>query len=328
MANYGGFPVDVDIHGFINFEYIDAQEDGSRGGKSTFDLHHANIFLDVLLRSNLRSHVEIEFEHGFEEIEIDQAFLEWGIAPWLSVTAGRFYAPFGVERFAWYPMANQLVSRPIAFRQIIPGSFYQTGLMFSGAFDFHRDLLLTYEVSVTNGLGEDAADNRRSSRQTRDNNSGKAVTGRIAGVGWSLIEVGVSAHLQDYQTSGPNRQLYFVGADLTGRWMGFELRSEFVHAKVERASMEKLRQLGWYTQLAYTFDLNQTWFESLTAVGRIDDVDLDRDVRGNDDRMRYSIGAVLRIYDQFQAKLEYQFATERGGNLKNDEFLASLVLDF
>jgi len=183
MANYGGFPVDVDIHGFINFEYIDAQEDGSRGGKSTFDLHHANIFLDVLLRSNLRSHVEIEFEHGFEEIEIHQAFLEWGIAPWLSVTAGRFYAPFGVERFAWYPMANQLVSRPIAFRQIIPGSFYQTGLMFSGAFDFHRDLLLTYEASVTNGLGEDAADNRRSSRQTRDNNFGKAVTGRIAGVG-------------------------------------------------------------------------------------------------------------------------------------------------
>ncbi len=328
LANYGGFSLDLDIHGFINLEFFDPGEDGEREGDSTFDLHHANVFVDVSLLPNLRSHLELEFEHALEAVEIDQAYVEWGIHPWLQLTAGRFYAPFGIERFAWYPMANQLVSRPIAFREVIPGSFYQTGLMFSGAFECNQDLLLTYQASVSNGLGEDAPTDRRASRQTRDNNSNKAVTGRIAAVAWSVVEVGLSGHIQDYQSVGSDQRIYFVGGDFSGRWKGAELRAEYVHAKAQQNSMAPLEQQSWYLQLAYTLPLDQPWMDSVTAVGRVDGANLDRDVRGNNDRMRYSIGTVLRIYDHFQVKAEYQFATERGDAIANDAFLAALVLDF
>ncbi len=330
MANYGGFDVDVDLHGFVNVEYIDAEEDGKEDGDSTFDLHHANVFLDVFLRSNLRSHVEIEFEHAGDEVELDQAYVELNLKPWLSITAGRFYAPFGNERFVWYPMANPLVSRPIAAREIAPGSFYQTGLMFSGVFDCHPDALVTYELSVSNGLGEDAATDRRSSRQTRDNNSNKAVTGRIAGVAWSRVEIGTSGHLQDYESSGSGKdqRLYFLGVDLSARWAGFEMRGEYIHGNAQRPSASNLKQAGWYTQLAYTVSIHQWWMDSITPVFRVDGANLDHGVRGDNDRMRYSFGTVFRIYDQLQFKAEYQIATERGPNLDNDAFLAALVLDF
>lgn len=116
------------IHGFVDLEYIDSGADGSRGGVAGFDSHHANLVFDTNLRSNLSGHVEVEFEHSGDSIEIDQAYIKWAVADWLAFDVGRFYSTFGIERFTWYSPTNQLISRPEPLRQIIPGNFYASSL--------------------------------------------------------------------------------------------------------------------------------------------------------------------------------------------------------
>ena len=327
--HYGGEDFEMKIHGFVDLEYIDAGADGSRGGVAGFDSHHANLFFDTNLRSNLSGHVEVEFEHSGESIEIDQAFIKWAVADWPAFDVGRFYSPFGIERFTWYSPTNQLISRPEPLRQIIPGNFYANGIKSSGLLRRGDEPVFTYELSVSNGLGEKAAESRRSSRQVRDNNSNSALSGRVAVILWPKVEIGTSYHTQSYDAAG-ELGLRFVGFDLSARSNGFEIRTEYVSSSLELGPQTPdLEQSGWYTQLSYTFlSFERAFLPALTLVTRYDRVDLDALVEGNDDRKIWSLGVNFKIYEHFRIKTEYRFAREEGTPKDNDTFLTQFVVDF
>ena len=342
--HYGSTEFKIETHAFLDLEYIDAERQGSRNGVSHFDNHHANVFFDAELRPNLRGHIEVEYEHSGESIDIDNAVMSWATTPWLTLDIGRFYTPFGIERFVWYSPINPLVSRPVAFQAIIPGSFYANGLMASGNVGPSEQLRLTYEVAATDGLGQSAAIKRRGSRQARDNNSSRAISGRVAVILWPWVEVGSSYHAQKYLDSG-DEDLQFVGLDLSARWKGWELRAESVTASVERIAQDSggapvldpsgnptplpdLDQNGWYAQLGYTFIWDRDLFPAVTLVTRYNSVDLDKEVTGNDDQKVLSLGVNVMIYDHFRAKVEYQQASEKGVAKDNDAFLGQFVMDF
>lgn len=325
--HYGGRDLSVGVHAFIDLEYIDAGPDGSRDGVSTFDNHHANIFLEAQLGKNLYSLLEVEYEHGGETVEIDQAFLEWAVTDWASLTAGRFYTPFGIERFVWYSPTNALVSRPEPFRQIVPGNFYANGVMLSGTVPTGSKSVFTYETAITDGLGDQDLSSRRGSRIFRDNNSSRAVSGRL---GWSpnpKLEFGASAHQQRHSTEG-DLDLSFFGADLVFRQAGFEVRSEYVKADVEEAVGLDLGQEGYYVQVGYTLQRLSELLPSVTFVTRYDSVDLDDRIISNDDRDFWSVGVNFEILDHLRFKLEQRWGSESGPALDNDTFLTQFVIDF
>lgn len=331
-GSYGLAKSGVSTHGFINLEYLDSGDDGARGGVSHFDLHHANVFFGARLRDNLAAHLEIEYEHAGDVVEIDQAYVSWQVNEGLSLEAGRFYTPFGIERFTWYAPTNELVSRPSAFRDIVPGNFYATGLRASGVFDgADGQPQVTYEVAVTDGLGASAVTDPRGARQTRDNNSSRALSGRVSFVGYPWWEAGVSYHTQTYDDAS-QLGLDFLGVDFSGRYRGFELRGEWLESVAERrvagAFASDLEKDGWYGQLAYRFDFERDFFPSLSLVTRYDDVDLDRSRVGNDDRTFWSVGFNAALYEHFRVKLEYQFADEKGAARDNDTLLGQVVVDF
>ena len=331
-GSYGVEGRSVATHGFVDLEYTDAQREGSRNGVSTFDNNHANVFFDALLRPKLRAHLEVEYEHSGSEVEIDQAYVAWQATNWLTFEAGRFYTPFGIERFAWYSPTNQLVSRPAPMRDIIPGNFYASGLQVSGILhNQENEPRFTYELALSDGLGDKALSDRRGSRQTRDNNSSRAISARLSWVGYPWWEVGASYHTQKYDNSSEH-ELRFLGADFSGRYRGFELRTEWVEALAERGSAAlrapDLEQEGWYAQLAYRFNWDRQLLPSLALVTRYDQVDLDRAREGGDDRQRWSLGINAGIYEHFGVKLEYQLADEKGLEKDDDAFLSQLVVDF
>lgn len=331
-GSYGLAKVGVSTHGFIDLEYLDSGSDGIRAGVSHFDNHHANIFFGARLRPNLATHLEIEYEHAGDTVEIDQAYVSWQATKSLSVEAGRFYTPFGIERFTWYSPTNDLVSRPVAFRDIVPGNFYATGLRASGVFDGpDAKPRFTYEVALTDGLGAAAATDPRGSRQTRDNNSNRALSARASYVGYPWWEAGVSYHTQTYDNAS-ELDLNFFGLDFAGRFQGFELRGEWLESVAERwvagALTTDLEKEGWYGQLAYRFDFDRDAVPSLVLVTRYDEVDLDRSRIGGDDRRFWSVGVNAAIYEHFHLKLEYQFADEKGASRDNDTFLGQVVVDF
>jgi hypothetical protein len=325
--HYGGDELQVIPHGFVDLEYVDAQAEGSRGGVSTFDSPHSNVFFTTQVRPDLRAHVELEFEHSGTTVETDQAYVAWRARDWLELTGGRFYTPFGIERFVWYSPTNTLVSRPEALRQIVPGNFYGNGLKLSGLVRQGGHARFTYELALTDGLGERALTARRDSRQDRDNNSNRALTGRASLVLWPGLEAGASFHTQRYATAA-DLGLRFTGFDLSARRAGFELRAEHVRARVDRAAAPALRQDGWYAQLDYTLVWDRELLPSLSLVARREGLDLDDAVRGSNDTRRTAFGLNAKVYEHFRAKLEFQRNGEDGPRKRDDAFLGQLVVDF
>jgi hypothetical protein len=331
--HYGGTDLKVRLHGFVALEYLDSQANGARAGVSTFDLHYANIFLSTPIRKNLMTHIEVEFEHASELVEIDQAFIALKAKPWAEFTAGRFYAPFGIERFVWYAPINQLVSRPLALRDVVPGNFYTTGLKVGGLVGRGEHPAFTYEAALSNGLGDAAAANRRGSRQTQDNNSAKAFSGRASYVRWPYFEAGASLHRERYATSTPS-SLRFSGADLAARFQGVEIRAEYVRASLDRvtsagAALAALRQNGYYVQASYTVIAPRDLLPAVTVVLRRDDVDMDRALLGADDRSGWTAGANLKVYEHLRLKAEYQWLADRGPTKRHDNsFFAQISADF
>ncbi|MCH9649929.1 MAG: porin [Deltaproteobacteria bacterium] len=324
-----------EVRAFLDLEYIDAEPEGARSGVSTFDNHHTQIFLRSRLGRSLEAHAELEWEHSGSQVEVDQAFVSWAVADALTLDFGRFYNSFGIERFVWYSPTNELVSRPEPFRSIVPNNFYSNGLRASGAFGKSGSRMFTYEVAVSDGLGDDVLEGRRGSRQDRDNNSSRALAARISFSPNSRVEVGVSHHGQRYSTEG-DLDLRFFGLDLAARWQGFEWRSEWVDAELDRATTdgagglslaEPLDQRGWYSQLTYTFDWDRRLLPSLTLATRYDSVDLDRGLvdAGTD---YFSLGINAKVFEQFRLKGEYRLGTEQGANRDNDSFLFQAVVDF
>lgn len=319
----------IDLHAFLDLEYIDTENDGSRNGVSTFDNHHANIFIRAQLRKNLLGHIEVEYEHSGDVVEIDQAFVSWTVKDGFTLDAGRFYTPFGIERFVNYSPTNALVSRPLPLREIVPGNFYANGIRASGLVTVGEKDRFSYEVAVSDGLGDDALNSRRGSRQTRDNNSSRALSGRIGYAFWPRFEVGTSFHTQRYADTA-DLDLTFFGLDFAARFAGFELRAEYIDAEIERAGtiLGDLEQDGWYAQLAYAFQWDRDFLPQLKVVGRFDTLDLDGATTGNDDLDAFAIGLNALLYNHFRLKAEYQFVDEDGPTLENDAFRLQFVLDY
>ena len=327
--HYGAEGAKLDIHAFVDLEYIDSGPDGSRGGVSTFDNHHANIFFRSWLNPKLMAHIEVEYEHSGDVVEIDQAFASWRIDPAFNLDAGRFYTPFGIERFVQFSPTNALVSRPQAMRQIVPGNFYANGFRAWGLFGDQQDSSSrwTYDMAVSDGLGDEALENRRGSRQTRDNNSNRALTGRLAYTFWPYFEVGSSYHTQRYSTEG-DLDIRFFGVDLSARWQGWDFRAEWVESEVDRVGLPAQEEEGWYVQAAYTLGWDRELFPELGLVARVDQLDLDSFAAGNDEQDYLSLGLNLKIYDHFRFKTEYQFKDEQGPERDDDTFYLQVVVDF
>ena len=214
-------------------------------------------------------------------------------------------------------------------RQIVPGNFYANGLRAWGLLGGERDgsSRWTYDVAISDGLGDEALENRRGSRQTRDNNSNRAVSGRLAYTYWPYFEVGSSYHSQRYSTDG-DLDISFLGIDLSGRWRGWDLRAEWVQADVDRSGLPALEEDGWYLQAAYTLAWDRELFPELGLVARIDQLDLDSFASGNDEQDFLSLGLNFKIYDHFRFKTEYQLKDENGPDRDDDTVYLQFVLDF
>lgn len=335
QLHYGDPNSRIEVHAFVDLEFIDAQRQGQRNGVSTFDNHHANIFVRSWLRPNLLGFIEAEFEHGGEVVEIDQAFMSWRIDKAFNLDIGRIYGPFGIERFVSYSPTNALVSRPSPLQRIVPNNFYQNGLKVWGLLGDGESSRFSYEASVSDGLGDAALANRRGSRQFRDNNTNKAVTARASYAYWPFFEIGASYHDQQYATSR-DLDLSFIGLDLAARFRGVEVRAEWVEAEVERdlsaggifTRLPDREEQGYYLQLAYAWSFARDFLPQVVAVGRFDSVDLDRASEGQNDRETLALGLNLKLYEHFRFKAEYQWNDEKGLPLEDDAFLMQFVIDY
>jgi hypothetical protein len=143
----------------------------------------------------------------------------------LRLRLGKFYVPFGIERFYQNGPRNPLVDRPAPFIQIIPGTFSDTGIGVSGEQRVAAgpELIAEYEVALMNGLGSNLFDSAREARQNRDNNASKALASRLGARYDRWLFLGTS-FLYGESDDGDEDDFTALGADLRLDWAPFTFR--------------------------------------------------------------------------------------------------------
>lgn len=340
---YGSSSTFAEFHGFLNLEYLDYEQEGSRSGNSTYDQHYFYFAAIARIRQNVTAIGEIEYEHGGEEIKVDRAFIDINLLrPYVNVRAGKFYAPFGLEIREYQSPVRKTVSRPLMTRQLMFNEWTETGLNLYGSAPA-GPLTLTYDVAMANGPGDNDGDADTipdiyeftsgdvQALQNRDNNSNRTVIGRFgANFAPAGLDVGVSgAGGRWTDTGSESLDWQQIGADAKFSMMGIDVRGEYAKRSVDLpsgAGSSELEMDGYYAQAAYRIMLDLPNVYYLEPVVRYDAIDPNTDT-DDDETTQLSFGLNYSPWSHVVVRTEYQM-TDEDPKKDNDGLLFQLVVDF
>jgi hypothetical protein len=178
---------------------------------------------------------EIEYEFGGEEVDVEQAYLEYRFHPMFNVRGGIVIAPVG--RFNLFHDSNlqDISPRPLVSTFVIPSTFSDAGVGAFGEFNLPKGVRLTYEGYVSNGLRSDEGGEivrdaglieSKGLRKLVDNNSQKAVMGRLMISPVLGLELGVSGYRGKHDSAGAyDASIWAV--DWLYRYKGFQIVGEY-----------------------------------------------------------------------------------------------------
>lgn len=259
------------IGGYVEGNSNYAVEDGIGEGFS-MELRRFNIFLFSSIGSRIRFISELEFEHGTEEIALETALIDLSLSPSLVIRAGVILPPLGAFNVNHDSPRWNFVDRPIVSTEIIPSTLSEVG------FGVHGRLAppvvgLTYDLYLTNGLGDDVIANavgrtslaagKPEEALAEDNNGSPAVSGRLAAQHPRWGELGASFYTAIYNTYrmegedvDAKRRVTLVALDAQSQVGPVELRGEIAGTRVDvpddLAELYGASQLGWHVDATWT----------------------------------------------------------------------------
>lgn len=346
----------VEIHGHLQFEHENYESEGSRSGDSTFDNQYFTLWIGKQITEDLRAVIEIEYEHGGTDsqtggtggggggqTEIDQAMAVWNPGGYdeFGIKIGKFYVPFGIERFSYAGPQNRLVSRPAPFQRIWPGTYADNGVAIQGRVG--DDVAFIYELAAVNGLGPAAATSIRTARQGRDNEDNKAMVGRIAVAFGDEFEFGTSYYegkYNEFQVLGhalaPDSEfdLIYNGIDARMTLGQLDVRGEWIESSVETGEtltngFRNFRRQGYYIQTAWRQEVGLEFLDYLDGVVRFDSKDENTTVKDTADTNTWALGVTFGVNEHLKFKVERQMVHERGPvKLDNDAWLMQASVQF
>lgn len=135
------------IGGYAQMDYNQPfGNDLSHNGK--LDVHRLVLLFGYKFNSKTQFITEIEFEH-VSEVFIEQAFLSHRIKPWLNLRAGLMLVPMGIVNEYHEPPTFNGVERPNLDKFIVPTTWRELGVGFSGRLDGPS---IRYQAYLFNGF--------------------------------------------------------------------------------------------------------------------------------------------------------------------------------
>lgn len=118
------------------------------------DVHRVVLLYGYKFNSKTSFFIEVEYEH-VKEVYIEQAFLNHKINSWLNFRAGLMLIPMGIINEYHEPPTFNGVERPNVDKYVIPTTWREIGMGFSGKINEYS---LKYQLYITNGfLGYDGS---------------------------------------------------------------------------------------------------------------------------------------------------------------------------
>jgi hypothetical protein len=273
-------------------------EDGISDGFST-ELRRFNIFLFSSIGSRIRFISELEFEHGTEEINLETALLDFQVNPSFVLRGGIILPPVGAFNVNHDSPRWDVIDRPLVSTEIIPATLSEVGFGAHGRL-FPRAFTITYDVYLTNGLGDGIILNEHGRTRLasgkghglvgEDNNGRPSVSGRIGVRRGAGGELGLSYYggpYNSYRSEGvqidERRDVQLAALDLTTELGPVGLRGEMAFAWIDVPAdlREVFGERQWGFHLDAVVPLVRPRIRGLTdavvnAVLRVERVDYNR----------------------------------------------------
>jgi hypothetical protein len=249
----------VAVGGYGDFQFrtpaLNERADG--GGTSTFQSTRFVLGIAAVLsqKQNITFNSEIEYELGTSEIDVEQAFISWRVRPEFDFRGGIIVPPIG--RFNSYHDSNLNITtlRPLINQFIVPTAYRDAGLGVRGIFRLPREMKLSYEADVLNGMqalnadGEPTPFSRLLGQSSaaepgliafQATRNSKAVAGRIGFSPMLGLEFGVSTYAGTFTAQDdPKKSATLVFFDASYQHGPFVLNGEYGRSNIVGAGIPR-----------------------------------------------------------------------------------------
>lgn len=200
----------VAIGGYIE---MNTQQSSTQGIASpfAFQMRRTTLFASSTIAPRIKFLLELEFENGVEEINLEFTSVDIEFDRLLTLRAGIVMNPIGAFNQNHDGPRWEFVDRPLSATTIIPSTLSNVGMGLHGKRST-GDWVFGYEAYLTNGFNDRVIDNNQGrtslaaakAEPTRfiQNPSGSAMfTGKVAVRNRSVGEIGLSAMTGAYNSS-------------------------------------------------------------------------------------------------------------------------------
>ena len=256
-------------YGELHYNNLDA-DDGAFD-KKEIDLHRLVLGLGWDFTDRLRFVSEIEFEHAGEEVEVEQAYIQYDITDHQDVLGGVYLLPVGILNPTHEPTTFYGVERNDVESIIIPTTWWAAGANYQLRFGEG----FAWDLGVHEGLKMDESFRVRSARQKSIEAVAKNLAGttRLRYMGFPGLELAASFQYQSDPGQGEVDGLddgWLVSAHAIYEYKRFGLRAlygrwDFSGRAVEAADADV--QQGWYVEPSVKF-----WGDKIGVYFRYEDI--------------------------------------------------------
>lgn len=330
-GNYGE-AVTVGVYGELTYN----QPEGDNG---ELDVQRLVLLFGYKFNDKTQFVTEVEFEH-VEEVFIEQAFINYAVAPNVSLRGGLMLVPMGIVNEYHEPTTFNGVERPSVDNAIVPTTWREIGVGVTGRFN---DISLGYQAYVFNGFQSVNGTKRLGGKSGLRNGRQKGIKSTINTPNLSTkldyygipgLRLGLSGYFGRTQAEddvdmidGSDIGITMIGVDARYAYQRFTARGQFIHASL--SDTEDYNNLyydltanpneglgsslqGWYVEAAYNL-LPQNNAQRLFAFARYEQYDTHADTAGallqNDayNRNDLTTGLSYHIAPGVVLKGDYQF---------------------
>jgi hypothetical protein len=338
----------VSIGGYAQIDYN--EPDGSAPGK--LDVHRMVMFLGYKFNEKVSFMSEIEYEH-VSEVYVEQAYLKYKANENFNVLAGLMLVPMGIINEFHEPTTFYGVERPNVDNYIVPTTWREIGVGFSGKID---NVSLKYQAYLFNGFKSYAAgagilrgtDGFRKGRQKGAESvvNSPNLSAKLDYYGITGLRLGLSGYFGKTQTDnsaieGSTVGISMIGFDARYKFNNLELRGQYIHTNLTDTEDYNLltgkdlgsEMFGLYGEVAYSFDLKGV--EKLTPFLRYEKHNTHSETAGilvaNDafDRDEIIFGLNYKVANGAAFKIDYQLMNNAvAGSDTAKQFNAGVAVSF
>jgi hypothetical protein len=193
------------IGGYAQVDFNLNGRDGTIHNNGKLDVHRLVTFFGYNFNEKASFVSEVEFEH-VSEVYVEQAFLDYKIKKNLSINAGLMLIPMGIQNLYHEPASFNGVERTNVDKYIIPTTWREMGIGFSGRSLEHSINYQAMLVNGFNGYNEGGVFSGKSGlRSGRQKGAESYITypdfaSRVSYYGYPGLNLGFSAYVGDSES--------------------------------------------------------------------------------------------------------------------------------